>query len=60
MNKTELIEAIAEKTGFTKKNAEVALNAFIAVFRTSSANSFFISAGIVSLDSEFLYFASNV
>lgn len=29
MNKTELIEAMAEKTGFTKKNAEVALNAFI-------------------------------
>ena len=29
MNKTELIDAMATKTGLTKKNAEVALNAFI-------------------------------
>ena len=30
MNKAELIEAIAEKTGFTKKDSELAVNAFIA------------------------------
>ncbi len=29
MNKTELIAAIAEKTGFSKKNSELALNAAI-------------------------------
>ena len=29
MNKTELIAAVAEKTGFTKKNAEVGINAVI-------------------------------
>lgn len=29
MNKTELIDAMAEKTGLTKKNAEAALNAFV-------------------------------
>ena len=29
MNKTELIDAMASKTGLTKKNAEAALNAFI-------------------------------
>ena len=31
MNKSELIAAIAAKTGETKKNAEVSLNAFIDV-----------------------------
>ena len=29
MNKTELIDAMASKTGRTKKNAEAALNAFV-------------------------------
>ncbi len=29
MNKTELIDAMASKTGLTKKNAEAALNAFV-------------------------------
>ena len=29
MNKTELIDAMAYKTGMTKKNAEAALNAFV-------------------------------
>ena len=29
MNKTELIEQMASKSGLTKKNAEAALNAFI-------------------------------
>jgi len=31
MNKSELITAIAEKTGMTKKNSEKALNAFMEV-----------------------------
>ena len=30
MNKAELVTAIAEKAGFTKKDAEAALNAFVA------------------------------
>lgn len=30
MNKADLVASIAEKTGFTKKDAEIALNAFIA------------------------------
>ena len=30
MNKTELINAMAEKAGITKKDAEKALNAFLA------------------------------
>ena len=30
MNKAELIQSVAEKTGFTKKDAEVAVNATIA------------------------------
>lgn len=30
MNKTELINAIAAKSGLNKKNSEVALNAFIS------------------------------
>lgn len=29
MNKADLVSAIAEKTGFTKKDAEVALNAVV-------------------------------
>ena len=29
MNKTELVASVAEKTGFTKKDAEKAVNAFI-------------------------------
>ena len=31
MNKAELVEALATKTGETKKNAEASLNAFIDV-----------------------------
>ena len=30
MNKAELVASVAEKTGFTKKDAEVAVNAFVA------------------------------
>jgi len=30
MNKAELVAAVAEKTGFTKKDAEVAINALVA------------------------------
>ena len=30
MNKAELVAAVAEKTNFTKKDAEVALNAVLA------------------------------
>lgn len=29
MNKAELVNAVANKTGFTKKDAEVAINAFL-------------------------------
>ncbi len=35
MNKSELIAAIATKTGETKKNAEASLNAFIDVVTSS-------------------------
>ena len=31
MNKAELVACVAEKTGFTKKDAEVAVNAFVNV-----------------------------
>ncbi len=31
MNKAELVACVAEKTGFTKKDAEVAVNAFVSV-----------------------------
>lgn len=31
MNKTELIDSMAAKTGLTKKNAEAALNAFVEI-----------------------------
>ncbi len=30
MNKTEFVAAIAEKTGFTKKDSEAAVNAFLS------------------------------
>jgi DNA-binding protein HU-beta len=30
MNKADLVAAVAEKTNFTKKDAEVAINAFLA------------------------------
>ena len=30
MNKADLVAAVAEKAGFTKKDAEVAINAFLA------------------------------
>ena len=35
MNKAELVAAVADKTGFTKKDAEVAVNAFIDVVETA-------------------------
>ena len=35
MNKTELIAAITEKTGFTKKDAEKALNSVVDVITES-------------------------
>ena len=35
MNKTELIAAITEKTGFTKKDAEKALNSVVEVITES-------------------------
>ena len=31
MNKAELVACVAEKTGFTKKDSEVAVNAFVSV-----------------------------
>ena len=37
MNKSELIAALAEKTGFSKKDAEKALNAFVEVINGSLA-----------------------
>ena len=38
MNKTELIAAITEKTGFTKKDAEKALNSVVDVITESLVN----------------------
>lgn len=38
MNKTELIAALAEKTGSNKKDAEKAINAFVDVVTESLAN----------------------
>ena len=35
MNKAELVAAVAEKTEFTKKDAEVAINAFLATVEES-------------------------
>ena len=35
MNKAELVAAVADKTGFTKKDAEVAVNALIDVVETA-------------------------
>ena len=39
MNKTELTAALAAKTGFAKKDAEKALNAFVDVITESLAKS---------------------
>ena len=33
MNKAELVAAVADKTNFTKKDAEVAINAFLSVIQ---------------------------
>ena len=38
MNKTELIVAITEKTGFTKKDAEKALNSVVEVITDALTN----------------------
>lgn len=38
MNKAELINAVAEKTGFTKKDAEAAVNATMDVVQESLKN----------------------
>lgn len=38
MTKTELISAVAEKAGFTKKDADAAVNAVIASITDSLAN----------------------
>ena len=35
MNKAELVAAVAEKTGFTKKDAELAVNAFVSSVESS-------------------------
>ena len=37
MNKTELVAVVAEKTGMTKKDAEVALNAVVAAIADAVA-----------------------
>ncbi len=37
MTKTDLISAVAEKTEFTKKNAEIAVNAIISAITESLA-----------------------
>ena len=33
MNKADLISAVAQKSGLTKKDSEAAIDAFVAVFR---------------------------
>ena len=38
MTKTELISAVADKTDFTKKNAETAVNAIIATITDALAS----------------------
>ena len=38
MNKAELVAAVAEKTGFTKKDAEVAINAMVASIEDALVN----------------------
>ena len=38
MNKTELVAAVAEKTGFTKKDAEAAINAMVASIEDALVN----------------------
>lgn len=35
MNKTELVSAMSEKSGLTKKDSELALNAFLSSVETS-------------------------
>ena len=51
MNKTELIAALAEKTGSNKKDAEKAINAFVDVVTESLANGDKIQiVGFVSLE----------
>ena len=35
MNKAELVAAVAENTGFTKKDAELAVNAFVSSVENS-------------------------
>jgi len=41
MNKTELINSIASKSGLSKKNSEAALNAFIASVEEALKNKLF-------------------
>ena len=38
MNKAELVAAVAEKTGFTKKDAEVAIHAMVASIEDALVN----------------------
>ena len=38
MNKAELVAAVAEKTGFTKKDAEAAINAMVASIEDALVN----------------------
>ena len=38
MNKAELVAAVAEKTGFTKKDAEIAVNAFVGSVEEALVN----------------------
>ncbi len=38
VNKAELVASVAEKTGFTKKDAEVAVNAFVASIESALVN----------------------
>lgn len=38
MNKAELVACVAEKTGFTKKDAEGAVNAFVACVEEALVN----------------------
>ena len=38
MNKAELVTAVAEKTGFTKKDAEAAVNAFVSCVEGALVN----------------------
>lgn len=38
MNKAELVAAVAEKTDFTKKDAELAVNAFVSSVENALVN----------------------